>query len=125
MGKGEYGLYSGAAIIDATYKTDSEKIILYRMHMHIDREKLNSTSPYFFSGVNSIIRLNTSHFLRNMDNPEFTLYFPDDQEGYQTIKGKKLYYLNLIIQKQNETQNEFRHYRLVLNRDGIIRIEEE
>lgn len=118
-------LRNRSAIIDATYKTDSEKIILYRMHMHIDREKLNSTSPYFFSGVNSIIRLNTSHFLRNMDNPEFTLYFPDDQAGYQTIKGKKLYYLNLIIQKQNETQNEFRHYRLVLNRDGIERIESD
>ncbi|MDP3452394.1 MAG: hypothetical protein Q8R90_05515 [Bacteroidales bacterium] len=117
-------LRNRSSIIDATYKTDSEKVILYRMHMHIDREKLNSTSPYFFSGVNSIIRLNTSQYLRNMDNPDFTLYLPDELEGYQTTKGKKLYYLNLIIQKQNENQNELRHYRLVLNRDGIIRIEE-
>ncbi|MHC1780017.1 MAG: hypothetical protein AB9922_07245 [Bacteroidales bacterium] len=114
-----------SSIIDAIYKTDKEKIILYRMHMHIDRERLNSTSPYFFSGVNSIIRFNTANFLRNMDNPDFPLHLANEKEGFEIIKGKKLYYLNLIIQKQNETQNELRHYRLVLNRDGIQRIESE
>lgn len=110
-------------ILEATYKGAAEKVILYKMHMHINREKLNTISPYFFSGVNSIIRFNVTHLLRNMDNPEFNLFTSDNNEGFKVIKGKKYYYLSLIIQKQNENQNELIHYRLILNRDGIQSIQ--
>ncbi len=106
-------------ILEATYKGGAEKVILYKMHMHINRDKLNTISPYFFSGVNSIIRFNVSHLLRNMDNPELNLFASDKNDAFKVIKGKKYYYLSLIIQKKNERQNELIHYRLVLTRDGI------
>ena len=110
-------------IIDATYGKDSEKVILYRMNMEIDRERLNSISPYYFSGVNTILRFNTYSFLRNMDNPEFPLFIKDSEKGFDIVKGKKRYYINIVIQKQNESQNELIYYRIILNRDGIQGIE--
>ena len=110
-------------IIDAIYKKDSEKVILYRMNMHIDRDKLNLISPYYFTGVNSILRFNTYNFLKNMDNPEFPLFMADSQNGYEIVKGKKQYYLHLIVQKKNESQNELKRYKIVLTRDGIQRID--
>ncbi len=106
-------------IVEATYKGEAEKIILYKMHMHIDREKLNTISPYFFTGVNSIIRFNVNQFLRNMDNPDFNLFTLDQNDGFKIVKGRKNYFLSLIIQKQNENQNELIHYRIIMNRDGI------
>lgn len=112
-----------APIIDAIYRKESEKVILYRVNMHIDRDKLNMISPYYFSGVNSILRFNTYNFLRNMDNPDFPLFLQDDNEGLKVIKGKKFYYINLIIQKRNENQNDLKKYRIVLNKDGIQKIE--
>ncbi len=112
------------AIIDATYGKESEKVMLYRVNMHIDREKLDSISPYFFSGVNSILRLNTKNFIRNMDNPNFMLFTKNSEEGFDRFEGKRVYYINMIIQKQNENQNQLMHYRLVLNRDGIVRVEQ-
>ncbi len=114
---------SRTPIIEAIYKKDSEKVILYRVNMHIDRDKLNLISPYYFTGVNSILRFNTYNFLRNMDNPDFPLFLADNQKGYEIVKGKKQYYLHLIIQKKNENQNELKKYKIVLNREGIQRIE--
>ncbi len=109
-------------IVEAAYKRDVEKVLLYKMHVHIDRERLNTISPYFFSGVSAILRLNFSRFLQNMDNPDFPLYLPHEEEGCVMTEGKKYYYLSLIIQKQNELQNEQKHYKVILNKEGIVRI---
>lgn len=48
--------------------------------MYIDRKTLDESSKYFISGINSIIRLNFSSFLKNMDNPDFPLFFPDAEK---------------------------------------------
>jgi hypothetical protein len=110
-------------LVEATYKKDVEKVLLYKMHVHINRDKLNSISPYYFSGVSAILRLNFSRLLQNMDNPDFPLYLPDKQEGFAMTEGKKYYYISLIIQKQNELQNELIHYKVVLNKEGVVKIE--
>jgi len=58
-----------------------------------------------------------------MDNADFPLFCPDDEEGYQIIQGEKLYYLNLVLHKQNDDQKNLQRYRIALNRRGIHMIE--
>ncbi|MFT3751583.1 MAG: hypothetical protein QM800_01460 [Paludibacter sp.] len=111
------------SIIEANNRANSEKVLLYRMQMQMDREKLNTNSEFSTDGINSIIRFNFSEFIRNMDNPEFALYYPDEAEGFEVIEGEKLYYLNFIIEKKNDTQNETKRYRIALNRNGIKKIQ--
>lgn len=106
-------------LLEAAYKKDVEKVILYKMHVHIDRDKLNTISPYFFSGVSAIIRINFTRFLQNMDNSDYPLYLPDEDDGFTVISGKKNYFVSLIVQKQNENQNELCKYKVVLNKEGI------
>ena len=111
------------SIIEANNRANSEKVLLYRMQMHMDREKLNTNSEFNTDGINSIIRFNFSEFIRNMDNPEFNLYYPEEKNGFEMIEGEKLYYLNFIIEKKNDAQNETKRYRIALNRNGIKKIQ--
>jgi hypothetical protein len=107
------------SIIEANNRGNSEKVMLYKMQMHIKRDKLNNNNEYITSGVNSILRFNFSEIIRNMDNPEFILYSPNEEKGYEKIEGEKLYYLNFIVEKKNDMQNERKRYRLAINRNGI------
>jgi hypothetical protein len=114
---------NSTSIINANNRASSEKVLLYRMQMLMNREKLNINSEFSTNGVNSIIRFNFSEFIRNMDNPEFALYYPEEENGFEVIEGEKLYYLNFIIEKKNDAQNETKRYRIALNRNGIKKIQ--
>ena len=111
------------SIIEANNRANSEKVLLYRMQMLMDREKLNKNSEFSTDGLNSIIRFNFSEFIRNMDNPEFALYYPNELDGFELIDGEKLYYLNFVVEKRNDAQNETKRYRIAVNRNGIKKIE--
>jgi hypothetical protein len=110
-------------IIEANNRANSEKVLLYRMSVQIDSKKLNTNSEFNTRGVNSIIRFNFSEFIRNMDNPEFALYYPNDVEGFEVIEGEKLYYLNFVLELKNDLQYELKRYRIALNRNGIKKIQ--
>lgn len=57
-----------------------------------------------------------------MDNPRFDLFVPEQENGFEIIEGEKLYYVNMVIEKQQSTQNEAIRYRIAINRSGIKRI---
>ncbi|MBP9197064.1 MAG: hypothetical protein KBF35_05310, partial [Saprospiraceae bacterium] len=111
------------SILQNISRRNSEKTILYRTQMYIDRKTLDESSKYFISGINSIIRLNFSSFLKNMDNPDFPLFFPDAEKDFIMVKGLKLYYINIILQMISDEQNELVKYRIAINRKGIHSIE--
>jgi hypothetical protein len=58
-----------------------------------------------------------------MDTAEFPLFCPDEHEDFKVIYGDKLYYINLVIQKVSDEQNELFRYRLTISRKGIQKIE--
>jgi hypothetical protein len=111
------------AFIEANNPAINEKVLLYRTHMFIDREKLDATSEYSISGVNSIIRFNVMRLMKNMDNAEFPHFCPDEEDDFRVIYGDKLYYINLVLQKVSDEQNELLRYRITISRKGIQRIE--
>ncbi len=112
-----------SSILEANNRAGSERIILYRTMMQLNRESIDANSEYPIAGVNEILRLNISNLIQKMDNAEFPLYYPDDDEGLKTISGEKIYYLNLILQIQEEEQWGYKRYRVVFNRKGIQKIE--
>lgn len=102
---------------------NTEKVLLYRTRMYINRKNLDQSNSYTIEGVNSIIRFNVLQLMRNMDNAEFPIYCPDEKEGYQVVYGDKLYYINLVIQKQHDEQRALQRYRIGISRKGIQHIE--
>ena len=110
-------------ILEVNNRYDTEKIILYRKIIHLDREKLDEVSPYSTLGINEILRLNVDSFMQKMDDPAVPLFIPDENKGYAIINGERIYYINMIMQMTYENETTYRRYRIVLNRKGIKAIE--
>lgn len=112
-------------LLEADNKMSNEKIILFRKYVKINRQALESIASYHTSGVNEILRLNLSSFIRKMDDPHTPLYVMKENGEYEKLQGNKVYYLNFIMQLTDSEQNShFKHYRIVLDRDGIKEIQE-
>jgi len=110
-------------ILEAHNKSFSEKIILYRKLVRIKRNELDNSTQYNTSGIHDIIRYNLSSLITKMDDPEFPLYIPDEESGFKVIRGERIYFLNLVIQMKSEEQLDYKRYRIVFNRNGIMDIE--
>ena len=112
-----------SAILEANNRFDTEKVILYRKLVRLDREKLDLCSQYPTAGMNEIIRFNVLNFMQKMDNPMVPLYLPDDNKGYEIVKAERIYYINLILQCNHEGRTSYRRYRIHVNRKGIREVE--
>lgn len=115
---------SRSPLLEADNRYTKEKIILYRKMMQIDREKLDESSNYQVAGINEIIRFNVSSFMFKMDNPDIPLYVTMADETVEKLMGSKIYYLNFIIQFRYEDFEQYKRYRVIFNRNGIMEIEE-
>lgn len=113
-----------SALLEADNRFAREKIILYRKLVHVDRDMLDANSKYFIEGINEIIRISVHSFINKMDDPDTMLYKIGDEGELRKIKALKVYYLNFVIELKYEDFLQYKYYRLIFNRNGIIRIEE-
>ncbi|MEG1615370.1 MAG: hypothetical protein RR202_03025 [Bacteroidales bacterium] len=116
-------LRNRSSLLKAENRYMSEKIILYRERVRLDRIEVNKVSEYAIPGINDIIRFNVSEFVRKMDNPEVPLMTSHEEKGYQVVEGEKIYYLNFIIQCRYEEQTQYKRYRVCLNKLGIKKMD--
>ena len=101
-----------------------EQVIQYRKRIHLNQKAVNRLSPYPLSGINDIVRYNLSEFMRKMDNPKVSLCANKGDGQYVPAEGRKVYYLNLIIQFKYENTTRFYRYRVCMSRKGIHKIKE-
>ena len=118
-------LRSNAARIAETTKIFEEKIILYRKRITIDGKALAENDDYPMDGINEIMRLHLNRFTYKMDNPEVPVTTLDGNDEIVVEKVQKIYYLNIVFQLQHAEQVEYRRFRVVMTRDGVLRIEEK
>ncbi len=110
-------------ILEANNRHMAEKIILYRTLVQIDGQELDENTQYDVSGVHDILRFNVSSFILKMENPEVPLAVPNDGDGYEIISGERIYYINFLLQLRSSNNVDYKHFRLVLSRNGIEGIE--
>ena len=118
-------LRSSAARIAETTKIFEEKIILYRKRITIDGKALAENDDYPMRGINEIMRLHLNRFTYKMDNPEIPVATLDENDEIVVEKVQKIYYLNIVFQLQHADQVEYRRFRVVMTREGVLRIEEK
>lgn len=113
-----------AAIADVDNQWRGEKVIYYRKRVTLFSKRMKKVyKEYNIEGVNDIIRFNIGRFLEKMDNPSRTIYTLKGDTVCE-VPGDRVYYVNLIIKISRGEKTFFKRARLVLNRDGIKRIEE-
>lgn len=111
-------------LVEAENRITDEKIILYRKRVFIDRVKMNQNSDYLTTGINDIMRLHLSRFMQKTDNPDEALYYLNETGESVEIHGKKVYYLNIVMQLQFEDKVEYKHFRVAFTQAGIVHLEE-
>jgi hypothetical protein len=111
-------------ITDINNSMTSENVILYRKYIRLSSKNFRKIKKrYSTNDVIDIMRFNVQNFLRSMDNPEKKIFITTPG-GYRKSLGKRVYHINIITHFLSERRDHFRRFRLVLNRDGIRRIEE-
>lgn len=110
-------------LLEAENKYNNEHIILYRKMVQLKKSVLDDSETYTTTGVNEIIRFNLSHLVQKMDDPKSTYNTVEENGHIEQIQADKIYYINYILHLEHNNQNEYKRYRIVCTRDGIIDIE--
>ncbi|MCK4981748.1 MAG: hypothetical protein KAS17_02430 [Victivallaceae bacterium] len=102
-----------------------EEIIYYKKYIRIYSGQCKRLLKDFnVDGVNDILRFNVRHFMYKMDNPLKNLFVAAGDDDFKKVNGKCLYHVNLILKYGGLKDDPFyRKFRIILNRDGIRRIE--
>ncbi len=99
-----------------------ERIIHYNRKIKLDFNNLKKTVAGA-TATKDILRFNFSSFLDHLDDNLKSLSFYDENEGVGEVRAPRVYHLNLIVQVATKTRNQFAHFRIILDKIGIVRLE--
>jgi hypothetical protein len=101
-----------------------EEVILHhrRTLTFVEADRAGAQAGF---GFRQILRLNLRHFLTRLDDPEQrSSHFAVDQRRFVESTLPKVYHLNLVVSVvEGGNQIAPRRWRIVLNKQGIVRIE--
>ena len=112
-----------SGFLNTDYDLQGEQIIQYKNKIVIYPEKFGKEiSDNRLNSIVDITRINLYRFITQMDDPK---------KQYSMLKkgkiinrvGNKVYYIYVIQELYSENGIEFEHYRVIMNRSGIKRIE--
>lgn len=111
-------------ITDIDNSMIGEDVILYRKYISLRPGRLRAIRRHYSTNdVIDIMRFNIQDFLRSMDNPDKKIFVPKGS-GYLKGHGKRVYHINIITHFVVDKKDYVRRFRIILNREGIQRIEE-
>ena len=101
-----------------------QDVIQYSRVLTIDAKRLHE-NHLRLEAINEITRLRVDTWLREMDDPEEMLLHLEEGEPVR-IKGKRVYHAHLIValQETKKGQPEYFHYKVIMNRSGLIRLKQ-
>ena len=101
----------------------AENVIRYRHEVVLDGHKFFRNHERMES-VTEIIRLELHKFMQLMDDPD-QIYFYTKDGSISKKRLRRVYHLNLVVvlNDKSEGSESIHHYRVIINRDGIVRIE--
>lgn len=114
-------------ITDLSNEGRGESIICYTKEIELQIKNPEAILPGFpeIDGINDILRFDVRHFLKKMAEPVQERFIIRDGE-LVSLLCHKVYHVNVVSRYktvQPSVNKENRHLRLILNQDGIRRLE--
>ena len=113
-----------SSLMEVENKVFEEKILLYRKRIVIDNVAMKADNLYPLNGINEILRFHTNRFTQKMDNPVVPVDTLDGDGRVVPLSVQKIYYINMVMQLSYGGRNDYRRFRIVMARDGIIAVEQ-
>jgi hypothetical protein len=100
-----------------------EQIILYKRRTTLYPERVVAAfAEYGIEGINEIIHFDLTRFARKMEDSTRTVFIPG-KEGCCKESGRYVYHLHLVIKYLSDVEPVYRHFYIVMTRNGIRRID--
>ena len=110
-------------VVGLTERSLNEQVIQYKKKIIIYPKKFGNDLPdKNIIGLTDITRLNFHRFIQYMDDPKKDYILVKKGEVYNKV-ANKVYHINIIQKYYTEEGIEFSRYKVILNRNGIRRIE--
>lgn len=103
-----------------------ENVIYYQKRFKLESDKFLSAHSRIDS-ITEILRLNLNKWLSEMDDPISIREYIDANGKPATIESNRGYHVNIILHMssdQKDMNDILKRYRVVVSRNGIIRVEE-
>lgn len=110
-----------------------EQIMHYSRLIRLQAETFRDRFPEI-QFLHDVMRFDVSEFLNKLSNPDRTLSYYEPDRGVVTVEAPKVYHLNVVFryavlsgdqeERPAPRQVDFERIRIVLNKQGIVRIEE-
>ena len=114
-----------APLIEA--KTKKEVVFKYEKAVSLEANALTSRLRQSHHEVNDILRFDLSRFLLHLDDPTETFRrFDAPSDVVRSLELPRVYHLNLVLKKSVQGLNAesvLEHVRVILNKEGIRRLE--
>jgi len=100
-----------------------ERVVRYRKNVTLYPVRITDLyDNVSMSDINDIMRVGVGEFVRHLGTPEKPLTTLVDGEATR-IRGERVHHLNVILRYATAGEDAFRRYRVILNRNGIKRID--
>ncbi|MBP1617985.1 MAG: hypothetical protein H6Q14_1812 [Bacteroidetes bacterium] len=119
-----FNLRQRIPIVEAENRIYNEQIILYKKLVTLSVTKISSLKEYNYRGINDILKFHLFHLTEKMSDSSLPLFVADEQNGYLSFRGQKVYPLHFILRGESNKKVFYRKYRVLFNRDGIKKMEE-
>ncbi len=113
-----------SSLVEAENRIFEEKILLYRKRIVINNAELGAVNDYPVKGINEILRFHMHRFIQKMDNPEVPVSTLDADGNVTTVRVQKIYYINMVMQLVDGADISYRRFRVVMTRNGILKVEQ-
>ncbi len=109
----------------------NEIVLHYSKKLHFNPESLHQLDQV--KHLKKVVRFDLSKFLAKLDEPSKSLSYYCPEKGISLMKAPKVYHLNVVFRyavhhsrgaSKKRHHVEFERMRIILNKKGIIRIEE-
>lgn len=110
-------------VIGLTERSLNEQVIQYKKKIIIFPKKFgNDLLDENIIGLTDITRLNFYRFIQYMDDPKKDYILVKKGEVYNKV-ANKIYHINIVQKYYTEEGIAFSRYRVIMNRNGIRKIE--
>ncbi|MEN8115452.1 MAG: hypothetical protein ABFS16_00615 [Bacteroidota bacterium] len=110
-------------IVKMSLESLHEQVIQYKKKIYIHPKRFGDDLPdENIIGMTDVTRLNFHRFIQYMDDPKKDYILVKKGEVYNKV-ANKFYHINIIQKYYTEEGIEFSRYRVIMNRNGIRRIE--
>lgn len=101
-----------------------ERTMLYKRHSRLYPARLTAAfNRSKVDAIKQILHYDLTRFARKMENRKSHVFVPDS-DGYRKETSRRVYHLHMVTKFQIGTTTSYYHFRIVMSRGGILRIED-